>query len=359
MVDVAPSVSAVDLFCGAGGLSAGLVQAGVSVDAGIDIDPACKYPFESNIGGTFLHKDVRDVTAASLLPLWCDGSVRLLCGCAPCSPFSPYRRGMDTSSEEEWPLLDEFGRLVGDTEPELVTMENVPRIGSAPVFKRFVDVLRDAGYHVDWKSCHGPDYGLPQRRRRLVLLASLLGPIEMAEGALRGKRHRTVRDEIYKLPRLTAGGVDPKDRLHKSRALSDINLKRIRASRPGGSWKEWPVELRAACHAKSSGSTFRNVYARMEWDEPAPTITTLSHNFGTGRFGHPEQDRAISLREAAMLQGFPRDYRFVKRDEPVFFARLGRLIGNAVPPPISKAIGSVIMLHVADDASREKPPGTL
>ncbi len=245
-------------------------------------------------------------------------------------------------------MLTEFGRLVRETKPELVTMENVPRIGSTPVFAEFVNSLREAGYQVNWKSCYGPEYGVPQSRRRLVLLASLLGPLVVPDGALRGGPYQTVRQTIGKLPRLApGGGTDPKDALHKSRVLSAINLKRIRASRPGGTWADWPKELRAPCHRRRTGSTFRNVYARMEWDQLAPTITTLAHNFGTGRFGHPEQDRSISLREAAMLQGFPRDYRFVRPDETVRLTHIGRLIGNAVPPPLAKAVGDAIVLHAA------------
>lgn len=348
MSQTVPSVSAVDLFCGAGGLSHGLQESGVSVVAGIDVDPSCKFPFEANIEASFLELDVRDVTADHLRSLWTEGTTRLLAGCAPCQPFSPYRRGADTSAEERWPLLAEFGRLVRETLPEIVTMENVPRIGRSRIFLEFIDVLREADYHVSWRSCYGPDYGLPQNRRRLVLLASRLGTIDVPSRVVSAPRQRTVRDTIADLPALEAGDVDADDRLHRSRQLSDINLKRIRASAPGGTWKDWPEELLAPCHRKPSGATFRNVYARMEWDAPSPTITTLAHNFGTGRFGHPEQDRPISLREAAMLQGFPRTYRFIGPHDPVHFSHLGRLIGNAVPPPLGKAVGGAVIAHVAE-----------
>lgn len=346
-----PFVVAVDLFCGAGGLSYGLQRAGVTVAAGVDLDPACRFPFETNIDAPFLNEDVRDVTGARLSRLWPSGSIRLLAGCAPCRPFSPYRRGADTSDEEDWPLLAEFGRLIAETGVELVTMENVPRIGSSRVFLDFVDGLRALGYVVSWKSCYGPNYGLAQTRRRLVLLASQLGSVDLPAGRSNGASHRTVRDEIACLPPIKAGESDPNDPLHTSRRLSDVNLKRIRASRPGGTWRDWPKELRAPCHRKASGRTFRNVYARMEWDKPSPTITTYAHNFGTGRFGHPEQDRPISLREAGMLQGFPRDYRFVRDGEPVYFTVMGRLIGNAVPPPISEAVGEALLEHVTEHKS--------
>jgi DNA (cytosine-5)-methyltransferase 1 len=351
-----PTVTAVDLFCGAGGLSYGLQTAGVSVVAGVDVDPACRYPFESNIDAAFLALDIRDVTAAHLRRLWAEGSRRVLAGCAPCQPFSPHRRGKDTSAEDDWALLAEFERLALETLPDVVTMENVPRAGGTEVFARFVAALREAGYHVSWRSCRGVDYGLPQSRRRLVLLASLLGPLEVPGGPLEASAARTVRDAIEGLPAIGAGESDPHDPLHASRALSPINMRRIRASTPGGTWEDWPEELRAPCHRRASGATFRNVYARMEWDEPSPTITTLFHNFGTGRFGHPEQDRPISLREAAILQGFPRDYGFVREGERVFFQRIGRLIGNAVPPPLGRAVGEAIVAHVdslAGDASQE------
>lgn len=352
MTGTGPLVSAIDLFCGAGGLSHGLQEAGIAVAAGVDNDATCAYPFEANIEAAFLERDVRDVTAGQLERLWAPGAVRMLAGCAPCQPFSPYRRGADTSKEEEWPLLAEFGRLVADTLPEIVTMENVPRIGRARVFTEFIELLGTCGYQVSWRSCNGLDYGLPQGRRRLVLLASRLGPLPVPEGPLRGEPHRTVRQTIAAMPPLASGQIDPGDPLHRSRALTEINLKRLRASTPGGTWEQWPEELLAPCHRKTSGSTFRNVYARMEWDKPAPTITTMAHNFGTGRFGHPEQDRTISLREAAMLQGFPQDYQFVRRDAEVYFSHLGRLIGNAVPPPIAEAVGRAIVEHVADHASQ-------
>jgi DNA (cytosine-5)-methyltransferase 1 len=348
-----PSICAVDLFCGAGGLSHGLQEAGISVVAGVDVDPACRFPFEANIDAAFLEMDVRELTAAHVRRLWPSGAIRMLAGCAPCRPFSPYRRGVDTSTEKDWPLLEEFGRLVTEAEPDLVTMENVPRIGTSRVFTDFVARLVEGGYAVDWRSCPGVDYGLAQSRRRLVLVASRFGPISVPQGPRRDDSPRTVRDEIGELPALVSGAADPHDRLHKCRNLSEVNLRRIRASRPGGTWEDWPEELRAPCHRRASGGTFRNVYARMEWDEPAPTITTLAHNFGTGRFGHPEQDRPISLREAAMLQGFPRGYRFVPDDEPVQFSRLGRLIGNAVPPPIAKVVGDAIVKHVADATAQE------
>lgn len=344
-----PRIWAVDLFCGAGGLSYGLQQAGISVTAGIDIDESCRYPFESNIEAAFLQADVRALSADTVNRLWAGfEGYRLLAGCAPCQPFSPYRRGADTSNDERWPLLDEFTRLVTETRPHLVTMENVPRLAGTSVFDRLIDTLTANEYQVDVRSCYGPRYGLPQERRRLVLIASRLGEIRVPGGSDDAAAGATVRSAIEKLRPIEAGASNEDDSLHISRALSQLNMRRIRASRPGGSWADWPVALRSPCHRKSTGSSFKNVYARMEWDRPSPTITTLAHNFGTGRFGHPEQDRPISLREAAILQGFPPSYRFAKRGSPVHFSRMGRMIGNAVPPPLGRAIGMALVEHVAE-----------
>jgi len=343
--DPTSSVAAIDLFCGAGGLSYGLQEAGIPVMAGVDVDPACRFAFETNIGSPFLEMDMCDVRPEHLDDLWGDADYRLLAGCAPCTPFSPYRRGIDTSADRKWPLLDQFARLVTETEPDLVTMENVPRIISAGVFMRFVERLRNAGFHVAYETSDCLRFGLPQTRRRCVLLASRLGeipPLRPDDGV-----RRTVRDAIGDLPLLESGQADPNDGLHRARALTEINLRRIRASRPGGNWHDWPVELRAPCHRRATGATFRNVYARMEWDQPAPTITTMPYNFGTGRFGHPDQDRALSLREAAIIQGFPHQYRFVREGSPVHFNRLGMLIGNAVPPPLGRAIGHAMIEHLA------------
>lgn len=343
----------IDAFCGAGGLSYGMKQAGVAVVAGFDVDPACRYPFENNVEAPFLERDIREVTASHLNGLWRGDSVRVLAGCAPCQPFSPYRRGIDTSDEEQWSLIEVFSNLVKATKPEMVTMENVPRALNTQVFQRFVQLLRRIGYSVASKSCRCVDYGVAQSRRRLVLIASLLGEISIPEGSRHGLPPATVRDVIGGLPKLKAGQIDALDSLHRSRAMSETNSERIKASMPGGTWLDWPEELRSPCHREASGASYRNVYARMEWDKPAPTITTLAHNFGTGRFGHPVQNRAISLREAAMLQSFPRSYRFVKPGMPVHFKSLGRLIGNAVPPLIGQMIGAAIVKHVAANLNEE------
>ena len=148
------------------------------------------------------------------------------------------------------------------------------------------------------------------------------------------------------LDALEAGGKYTNDPLHRACRLSSLNLKRIRASKAGGTWRDWPMRLRAKCHREESGQTYPSVYGRMEWDRPAPTITTQFFGFGNGRFGHPDQDRAITLREGAILQSFPEGYEFSPKGEPVQFSTLGRLIGNAVPVRLGEAIGNSIHRHL-------------
>jgi DNA (cytosine-5)-methyltransferase 1 len=190
------------------------------------------------------------------------------------------------------------------------------------------------------------DYGLPQSRKRLVVLASKLGPIDL-EKSDAGQPVRTVHDEIGSLPPLQAGSVDPQDRLHRSSMVSELNLKRLRASKPGGTWRDWDPQLVAKCHQAESGKTYSGVYGRMRWDEPSPTMTTLFYGFGNGRFGHPEQDRALSLREGAMLQSFPRDYDFVEPGKPINMRTVGRMIGNAVPVTLGRVIARSVRRHLA------------
>lgn len=338
-----PVIEAVDLFCGVGGLTCGLQSAGIRVRAGYDIDPVCKYPYESNNGATFVTQSVAELSGADLANWYSPGAIRLLAGCAPCQPFSTLANGCEKKDETKWGLLGEFARLVRELKPELVTMENVPRVTNHAPYHDFVETLEEMGYHVDSRRVRCADYGIPQERRRFVLIASRLGPahIPLPSGPV-----RTVREAIGHLPELNAGQTDATDPLHKARNLTPINLQRIRASKPGGTWEEWPEELRAPCHKALTGASYRSVYARMRWDKPAPTMTTQCYNFGTGRFGHPEQDRSITLREAAIIQSFPNAYEFVPPGEIAHFATVGRMIGNAVPPRLGEVVGRVFIDHV-------------
>lgn len=346
-----PRIVAVDLFCGAGGLAYGLRSAGLEVAAGVDMDPRCRFPFEANCGAHFVQGDVAKVTAEDLSGWFGDAEVRVLAGCAPCQPFSTYSQSRK-SEDKRWKLLDSFRDLALASLPEIVTMENVAGLAAREVWHSFIAALKNAGYHVVWDEVRCIDYGVPQKRKRLVLLASRLGPIEMPMPTHSG-RHVTVREVIAKLPPISAGGVPGKDPLHVASRLSATNMQRMKASRAGGTWRDWPEALRAACHTRKTGETYPAVYGRMEWDKPSPTITTQCYGFGNGRFGHPEQDRAISLREAAILQSFPASYRFVEKAADASFRGLGILIGNAVPPKLAQAVGATIVQHVEAVAQKQ------
>jgi DNA (cytosine-5)-methyltransferase 1 len=339
-------IEAVDLFCGAGGLSYGLEKAKIKVKAGIDFEPSCAYPFEKNIKkAKFFQYDISQLESEVVAEQYSEGSIRLLAGCAPCQPFSTLRNGTDRKGSDKWPLLNHFARLVKSVQPDLVTMENVPTLESQSIFNDFVQTLKDEGYLVSSSIVDASDYGVAQRRKRLVLLASKLGEIKLLSPQELGIKKKTVREVIGSLPKIEAGQVCVSDPLHKSRSMSPVNLQRIQISKPGGTWRDWPESLRAPCHQKESGATFSSVYARMEWDKPSPTITTQSTNFGTGRFGHPEQNRALSLREMAVLQSFPADYEFMEKDSPIAFSTIGKLIGNAVPVDLGYAIGETFKKH--------------
>lgn len=343
-----PSIECVDLFCGLGGLTHGLNRGGVKVRAGVDMDPECRVPYETNNAAAFHQGDIRKMTGGQLSALFSEGSVRLLAGCAPCQPFSTYsRKGRRSRKDRMWSLVDDFGRLVREIGPDLVTMENVPQLVHHPVFARFLRKLD--GYHMSWGVVDCSQYGVPQTRKRLVLLASRYSPVSLLAPSA-NERQRTVRDAIAKLRPLVAGETDPRDALHSACRLSPLNLRRIQASKPGGTWRDWDDALRASCHVKDTGRTYPSVYGRMAWDAPAPTITTQCFGFGNGRFGHPEQNRAITLREAAILQTFPPDYRFVDDGGRIKFSVMGRLIGNAVPVRIGEVIGKSLVRHVRDAA---------
>lgn len=339
-------IHGIDLFCGAGGLTRGLEKAGIDVRLGIDTDPACEYPYTENNGASFLLKPVEDITSEDFSYAFDGAPFKLLAGCAPCQPFSTYSQTWSCPSDERWYLLEHFSRLVEEARPHLVTMENVPPLEREDVFSDFVAVLEDEGFHVFHDVIDCTDYGVPQQRQRLVLLASTLGPIELIGPTTPGGRRETVRKAIGNMPPLEAGEGCEHDPMHQACELSPLNLKRIRASEPGGTWRDWDKGLRAACHRKRSGKTYSGVYGRMTWDDPSPTMTTQYYGFGNGRFGHPEQDRAISLREGAILQSFPKTYKFVRKGDPVSRKVIGRLIGNAVPVKLGTAIGKSIVRHV-------------
>ena len=329
------------------------MDAAIPVSAGYDVDEACRFPYEhNNRGATFQKVSISELTAKTLAAHYPAGHTRILVGCAPCQTFSKYTQGLDNGDDPKWTLLDEFARLVREAKPDIVSMENVPELQRHDIFDRFLETLADEGFHFtgdeEKRVVYCPDYGIPQHRRRLVLVASKLGPIELIPPTHTGIRQRTVRKALKQLAPLQAGESCESDPLHRTSELSPLNLRRIQHSSPGGTWRDWPEELVAACHREKTGQTYPSVYGRMEWDKPSPTITTQFFGFGNGRFGHPEQDRAISLREGATLQSFPKRYQFVEKGGNYCFKTIGRLIGNAVPVRLGEVVGETIKRHLEE-----------
>lgn len=346
------SIDVVDLFCGIGGLSYGMKSKGFRICGGFDIDKTCRFAYEYNNSAPFFYKNVMEVTKRDIKPLYEEGSVRILAGCAPCQPFSSYAFKNKEKDANKYDLLYEFGRLVTEVKPDIVTMENVPAIQSFKlknVLGDFVQLLKDKSYHVSVNVVYCPQYGIPQTRKRLVLLASKYGEIELIPPIIKNpKDYKTVYDAIGNLPPINAGETSSTDFLHRASALTPLNLSRIRATREGGSWKEWPESLRLTCHKSQSGKSFGSVYGRMKWNEPSPTMTTQCTGYGNGRFGHPDQDRAISAREAALLQTFPMTYKFFEDEENVSLVKASRYIGNAVPPVLGEVVAESILKHLGN-----------
>ncbi len=341
--------SVVDVFCGAGGLTHGFVRQGFKVVAGIDVDAACKYPYETNNNARFIHKSLSELRPDEVEELFVPGKPKILIGCAPCQPFSSYTYKLQYS--DKWQLIDDFADLIVAIKPDIFSMENVPalvRYKGGEVFEQFIRALQPVyGDDIWWRVIHTADYGVPQLRKRLVVLGSRFGPISLMEQTHSSNEYVSVHETVGHLPEVAAGDVCGSDSLHCAQGLSPLNMRRIQQSKPGGSWRDWDEELLAPCHRKASGRTYSTVYGRMQHDKPAPTITTQAYSYGTGRFGHPTQDRALTLREMALLQTFPEDYEFhcPKADE-VTFKRIGKLMGNAVPVLLAERIAESIERHL-------------
>ncbi|MCO8194415.1 MULTISPECIES: DNA cytosine methyltransferase [Anaerofustis] len=340
-------IRAIDLFCGAGGLTCGLKESGINVVAGIDFNEYCKFPFEFNNKAKFIHSKIEDINAEELMPFYKNADIKVLVGCAPCQPFSKHTtkiRNKKNKKDEKWYLINHFKRLINELKPDIISMENVPLLSQQQIFKSFINNLKKEGFFISWDKVYCPDYGIPQSRTRLVLLASKIGKIELMPKTRDKDNYITVREIIGDLEPLEAGAISRKDPLHRARNFSKKNLERIKQSKPGGTWKDWDEDLICECHKKDSGKSYSSVYARMEWDKPSPTITTQFTSYGTGRFGHPEQNRALSFREGALLQTFPKKYKFFKDEIPL--DEVGKMIGNAVPVTLGKVIGESIISHL-------------
>ena len=335
-------IIAIDCYCGAGGLTRGLREAGIAVVKGIDNDATSRDTYEkNNPGAAFMEADMRKVTPEQVMQgIQRDGKRLLLAGCAPCQPFSR-QNAMGTDRHKRRSLISHFGMLVSRIKPEFVLIENVPgfRDESNSYHKDFTEMLKTLEYSFDEGVLNAVDYGIPQSRRRYVMLASKNGTIRLPKKTHGPtlRRYRTVKDTISRLPELAAGEISTRIKNHTSSRLHPINLERIKRIQHDGDGREkFPHSLTLSCHVGHSGHT--DVYGRMAWDKPAPTMTCRCTSLSNGRFGHPEQNRALSVREAALLQTFPRKY--------VFYAthtHNTRHVGNAVPVRFAKKLGRVIM----------------
>lgn len=333
-------IIAVDFFCGAGGLTRGLLDAGIEVKKGYDNDINLKDTYEkNNRGSKFICSDVSKIRGVDVLKgLNLKKNYLLLAGCAPCQPFSSMLRAREKEDKRK-NLLLEFGRLISEIEPDFVFVENVPGLKNGKgknIFKLFEDIIKKAEYFFISDILDAKDYGVPQKRRRLVLLASKHNEVKIPKkthGPENGKLpYETVRKTILKYPVIRAGSKHKKIINHDARALSELNIERLKyIGKDGGTRIDLPENLRLECHKKHSGHT--DVYGRMKWDDVSPTLTCKCTSLSNGRFGHPTQTRAISVREAAAIQTF--------KDNYIFYGTLienSKWVGNAVPPLFAKSI---------------------
>jgi DNA (cytosine-5)-methyltransferase 1 len=327
-------IKAIDFFCGAGGLTQGLLDSGIEVMLGIDNDASVGETYEKNNRVPFLCRDLRKLSFSELAPyVPKKGTPLLFVGCAPCQPFSKINKSQGNKQNED--LLLRFGEFVEYFQPDYLVSENVPQITKRDkVFKQFLSLLDENEYHYDYGFIDAKDVGVAQTRRRLVLLASKRHKIIVPELP---KVTRTVRDVIAHFPPIGNGETHARITNHAAMQLSPLNLKRIKATpKDGGDSRSWPRSLKLECHRNTEGYT--DVYGRMFWDRPSPTLTTRCNSYSNGRFGHPDQDRAISLREAAALQSFPDNYVFYGNKTTI-----AKHIGNAVPPLLGKFLGEYIV----------------
>jgi DNA (cytosine-5)-methyltransferase 1 len=342
-------LNVIDFFCGCGGASKGLELAGLNVSLGIDFDPDAAATYQANFpNAEFILDDVRDISVEDVIskapqltkePL-------LLCTCAPCQPFSK-QNNKRSESDIRRTLLDETHRFILALNPEYILLENVPGMQNVNPdiegpFCRFLSFLSNNGYQYIKFIAKSEDYGVPQKRKRLVLIASRLGTINEPKKThgVDGFPYVTVRDAIGMLPSIEAGQTCEQDPIHKCSNLQAINIERISLTPEGGDRRDWPSRLINEAHKGYKGHY--DTYGRMSWDKLSPTLTTKCHGYSNGRFGHPDinQNRAISAREAANIQTFPNDYIFKGA-----LTSITKQIGNAVPCELARNFGLKILHH--------------
>ena len=334
--------TAIDVFCGCGGVTHGLQAAGFRVLAGIELNQAGRAAFRANHPSVRrLYFDVRKVKSSTVMAdLGLDvGDLDLLTGCSPCQGFSRMRtrNRRKAANDERNDLVFDFVRLIEGLLPKTILFENVPGLTSDWRFSVMIGRLRKKSYRLSYETINLADYGVPQRRKRLILVGSRLGPLAVS---LVKAPHQNVRRAIGHLVKPD----ESDDPLHRSLSVHCAEvMERIRKTpKNGGSRSDLGPDAQLPCHQRIDG--YRDVYGRMHWDKPSPTITRYCTNPSKGRYLHPEQDREITLREASLLQTFPPDYQFPH-------ARYGRgavasMIGEALPPVFAEKLGALINEHL-------------
>ena len=330
--------TAVDLFCGCGGLTVGLNRAGFRVLGAVDVDSLSVETYKANHHDVKVWEaDIRRLEPAELLEKLGlqKGELDLLAGCPPCQGFSTMRtlNGAFFIDDPRNDLLIEFQRFVDALRPHAIMLENVPGLAEDERFTDFCGRMKKIGYLGDHRVLNAAEYGVPQRRRRLIYLAGFGMKIPFA---IPVRRKKTVKDVIAGLPKAGESG-DPVHDMPEKRTLRIMELIR-RIPKDGGSRTDLPEEDQLDCHKRCNG--FKDVYGRMAWGDVAPTITSGCFNPSKGRFLHPVEDRAITMREAALLQGFPRHYKFPTTDNK---SAVALMIGNALPPPFITAHAQCIV----------------
>ena len=344
-----PGLSAIDFFCGGGGMSCGLRQAGINVIAGVDFDPDARETYECNNGGAkFVNADVTNLQLDYFekeMGVRRNDDTLIFVGCSPCQFYSIINTEK-TKSQKSKDLLLDFAKFVDYYRPGYVLVENVPGIltNKSSILPQFLERLQAMGYATCVHEVVDLSYyGVPQSRKRFSLMATRLNRPHLHLPQPDSKRS-VLKDfigEDHGFPKISAGTRDLSDFAHTAAGLSEKSLKRMRKTTPnGGSRLDWAddPELQLECF-KGKDDAFSDTFGRMRWDKPASTITTKFYSISNGRFGHPEEDRAISLREGATLQTFPKDYVFkTKGIEPT-----AKLIGNAVPCEYARRLGEMII----------------
>jgi len=331
---------AVDLFAGCGGLTQGLRMAGFDVRVAIELDENAALAYKMNHPDTEVsQRDIREVEGKEVQELLGNGKLHLLAGCPPCQGFSRVRKlnRRRSTRDKRNKLVMEYLRFVEELRPLTIMMENVPGIVNYYLFRKLIEKLKELGYFIKFDIVDVKDYGVPQRRRRLVLVGSLLGQIDIAKPT---NEMVTVRETIGSMETIDKTN----DPLHKIIVNHTERINKMISMIPknGGGRKDLPEEYRLKCHSKENVG-FNDIYGRLRWDDYANTITGGCLNPSKGRFLHPEEDRVITPREAVLIQTFPLDYKF-----PIGISKtsLAGIIGEALPPKFSYAQCKNIKEHL-------------